>query len=496
MRTRAIFRTVTPYLTAIGVIIITALLVVAIYFTELNLQWVTFLTGVLAAAILSMVSRTSRAEWIIARREAKVSALQEKLGSEMRLRRELEQKLAAGKLQLHLVNEVLPVMAAYIDSGGAFRFHNRAFRDWLNLSAEHIDGRPMREVLGAGTYGEISTAVAQALTGQPMLFEQAYRMLSGERHRFSVHLLPHRDDTSAATGFFMLQTVIKETGDKQASPATTAPVAAMNGSAQDMFVQSFSEEVAGQNDPVNRILAAIEQNEFRLYCQLISPLAADAGLPNHYEVLIRLIEEEEGMMPPGAFFPLVEQYGLMPRLDRWVVQHVVEWVMQHKARLQLENSTFFINLASATLSDSEFPEFVRNQLRTCGVPANILCFEIIDSGLSMQRTDVVTFAHKMKSCGCALAFGNFGRNGVSFKSLQGVKVDFLKIDGSIILDILRDPTDLAQAAAIARVAKTINVKTIAEFVESEACIQKLREINVDFAQGFQISAPRPLTEIG
>lgn len=389
MHIRAFFKSVGAYVAAVAVLVLAVLLVVAIYFTQFNLPWIAFLTGVLAAAVLSMVSRASKAEWIIARREAKISSLQEKLSHEIRLRRELELKLSGSK-----------------------------------------------------------------------------------------RLQPETTDTHEMT-----------------SVTKVTAASAIDTSAQDMFVQSLSEQVAGPDNAVERILSAIEQNEFRLFCQRISPLSALAVQTGHYEVLIRLLEEEEGMMPPGAFFPLVDKHGLMPHLDRWVVQHVIEWLSTFTPPLpQRNNSTFFINLSAASVGDQKFPEFVRDQLQQHKVPAWKLCFEITETDLSLLHDTVILFAEEMRNNGCRIAISNFGGNGVSFEPLYKVRADFLKIDGSIILDLLRDPADLAQVTAIARVAKTIDIKTIAELVESEACIAKLREIGVDYAQGFGVSIPAPLDE--
>ncbi len=124
-----------------------------------------------------------------------------------------------------------------------------------------------------------------------------------------------------------------------------------------------------------------------------------------------------------------------------------------------------------------------------------MCFEITETEILQMRGDVVSFAKAVGGNGCKIAFSNFGRGSVLFEPLRTVRADFLKIDGGIVLDILRDSADLAQITAIARVAKSINVKTIAELVESDACMAKLREIGVDYAQGFGVSIPLPLDDI-
>lgn len=386
MRKSALFKLVAPYIAAVAVIILTALLLAAIYFSEFSPSWIAFLSGVLAAAILSMVSHASKAEWIIARRDAKISLLHEKLAVTIKQCHELELKFA-----------------------------------------------DIQRTEGAETlHAQLPTAV-------------------------------------------------------NSDPSTVA---------QEMFVQSVSEQMAGSNDGVKRILFAIENNEFRLYCQRISSLRTGTTHSDHFEILIRLIEEEEGMMPPGGFFPLVEKYGLMPQLDRWVVQHMIEWLSSRSiAKPAHADSVFFINLSSASIADNQFPIFVRDKLKEHNMAGRALCFEVSETELIHSRDQVMSFAKAIQGYGCAVAISNFGRSNVSFEPLFKVRANFLKIDGSVILDLLRDPADLAQAIAIAKVAKIIDVQTIAEMVESDACIAKLREIGIDFAQGFGVSIPAPLDSL-
>ena len=153
---------------------------------------------------------------------------------------------------------------------------------------------------------------------------------------------------------------------------------------------------------------------------------------------------------------------------------------------------FFINVSLATIGDTGFPEFLQLTLLEYGVPGAALCFEISGSELALKSEDVAEFARQVRQCGCRVALSGFGRDQILFDLIRGFQVDFLKIDGSIILYILRDPVYLARVTAINRVAKNIGVKTIAEMVESEEIITSLREIGIDFAQGFGISRPRPL----
>lgn len=500
---RKIFRAVQPYVSAIAVIATSTILVFTIYYTQLGMQWVTFLTGILVAAILAAVTRATRAEWIVTRRTAQLSSVKDKLERETRLRKKAEETVAAGKPLLQLIDEIKSAMVALVDTDGRYQYHNRAFREWLNLRPERINGRHMSEVLGAKTYGEIAAAVRQSLGGQTVRYDQNQKLPNGATYRVSVEHIPQFAGDGKVTGFYILATAVTERGDKpqsNESPAISRSdhgIVTLGGTAdQEMFVNSFSEQITGQKDEGKQILAAIEKGEFRLFCQRITPLKANSGKADNYEILLRLMEEEENMMPPGAFFPLAEKHGLMPHLDRWVVKHVTERVAHQKPQVgQLESSMYFINMSGATIADPGFPEFLKLTLLEYGVPGTALCFEIPNSELASRTAEVAEFARQVRQCGCRVALSGFGRDQVLFDQIRGFQVEFLKIDGSVILDILHDPVKLAKVIAINRVAKEIGIKTVAELVESEEIITKLRELGVDFAQGFGISRPRSLAEI-
>lgn len=434
------------------------------------------------------------------RRTAQLSSLKDKFEREMQLRKKAEEAVAASKPRLHLIDEVLPIMVALIDVEGRCQYHNRAFMDWLRLRPEQINGRHMREVLGAKVYQETATAVRQSLDGHPVHYERTQMMPDGAVYRLSVDHLPQFGEDGKVTGFYMLVKDITSPGDVR-MPAPASPSGA-GSAAAPVFVQERKagqvmavDSSADQNDVSSRIMTAIEKGEFRLFCQLISPLAVNSGATEHYEILVRLMEEEEGMMPPGEFFPLAEKYGLMPHLDRWVVQHVAECVSrQNSPDEKRDRPMFFINMSAATIGDPGFPEFLQLTLLEHGVPGAALCFEIPNSELASRTSVVAEFARRVRQCGCRVALSGFGRDRILFDLIRGFQVEFLKIDGGLIFNMHRDPADLAKITTINRVAKNIGVKTVAELVESEESIAKLREIGIDFAQGFGISRPRPLAE--
>lgn len=492
MNATAFFRGVKPILSVIAVVVTAGLLVAAIVFSEMGSEWAIFLTGVLVAATLSMASRASQAEWTIALRNGRLKRLQEKLAEEQHRRHDAEIRFENARLPLDLMEALPGIKALLVGRDGNIRLHNRAVREWLGLRQELIQGKGLRELLGDKVCDALAEPVNRAMAGEVASIEIILSSLNGSRSPATARVFPHHFASGPVDGAFILLMPVEAVSTS--ADADQEEAADRASSEQAMFVDAFSEEISGSESAVERILNAIEHNEFRLFCQTITPLADTASAPAHYEILIRLIEEEEGMMAPGAFFPLVEKFGLMPRLDRWVVEHSAKWVSAHRS-VQQVHSTLFINLSASTLNDPEFPAFVGEQVERHGLLPGTLCFEIANFDLAANHVAAGVFAKAVRRHGCQLALSGFGRDGVSFESLRGCTVDYLKIDGSIILDILRDPMDLARVAAITRVARTIDVKTVAELVESEECIAKLRELHVDFAQGFGISRPCALDEI-
>ena len=375
-----IYHAVRPFISALAVIATAAVLVFTIYFTQLGLQWITFLTGVLVAATFAEATRASRAEWIINSRTAQLSSIKTKLEHEMQLRK-IAEKQCSRQARLHLIDEVLPTMVAFIDIDGIANIKT-GILNWLRLRLEQVNGQHIRNVLGAKVYQETATALRQSLNGQAVHYERTQKMPDGAVYRLSVEHLPQFGEDGKVTGFYMLMKDITSPGDVR-RPAqlesndlgsvgndAVAHTFVQDGKADhDMFVDSFSKLITGNKD-ASRIMEAIEKCEFCLFCQLITPMSANSAAAGHYEILVRLMEEEKNMMPPGAFFPRAEKHGLMPHLDRWVVQHVTEWVArQNPQGWKQDSSMYFINVSGATIADPGFPEFLYLTLLEHGVPA-------------------------------------------------------------------------------------------------------------------------------
>jgi EAL domain-containing protein (putative c-di-GMP-specific phosphodiesterase class I) len=205
------------------------------------------------------------------------------------------------------------------------------------------------------------------------------------------------------------------------------------------------------------------------------------------ELLIRMRDEEQNMVPPGTFLPIAERFNMMPDIDRFVVRKAVAACAAKNAG---PSAVLCINLARSSLEDRAFPEFVARTLQQSGVPGQALCFEIADGDAIACLPEAASFLRALKPLGCRFALDGFGRAAIGFEHLKVLPLDFLKIDGSIILQILRVPEALSKVRAIQRVSKVIGIQTIAEMVESDDVQERLRLAGVDYAQGFGIAKPQ------
>ncbi|MCF6282116.1 MAG: EAL domain-containing protein [Candidatus Polarisedimenticolaceae bacterium] len=248
----------------------------------------------------------------------------------------------------------------------------------------------------------------------------------------------------------------------------------------------------GEMQWLPRIHRALEQNMFELYGQRIEASDPDSDAPPHIELLLRMHEEGGVVIGPGAFIPAAERYNLMSTIDRWVVENGLEYLATNPTQDGCSNFILNINLSGASLAEPGFLEFMLGLIKKLDVPTSRLCFEVTETAAIANLDDAIHFISSLKEVGCSFALDDFGSGFSSFAYLKHLPVDYLKIDGGFVKDMLDDPIDRAMVEAINRVGHVMGIKTVAEFVENGDTLEALREAGVDYVQGYHIDKPHSL----
>jgi diguanylate cyclase (GGDEF)-like protein/PAS domain S-box-containing protein len=247
---------------------------------------------------------------------------------------------------------------------------------------------------------------------------------------------------------------------------------------------------------IQRLHMALEDNRFCLYSQEIASLSRDPeNNHGHVEILLRLRDESGRMILPDSFIPAAERYGMMTTLDRWVVQNVFKIIADC---LNDDHATgplavCAINLSGTSIGDDAFLEYLRQQFQIYAIPPELICFEITETSAIANLGSAIRFINELKSLGCRFSLDDFCAGMSSFAYLKHLPVDFLKIDGSFVKDMLDDPVNRAMVEVINHIGHVMGKQTIAEFVESPQIEQALLEIGVDYAQGYVIERPQLFT---
>jgi EAL domain-containing protein (putative c-di-GMP-specific phosphodiesterase class I) len=268
-----------------------------------------------------------------------------------------------------------------------------------------------------------------------------------------------------------------------------------HGARQDLYLRLMTEQLTGWDNPRAMLERALRENQFLLLAQKIVSLKPGAPDPICYEILLRLKQEEDSMLPPGSFLDLAESLGMMPKIDRWVVRSVLAWCAARQKSKGPQLPMMCVNLSGRALRSTSFLGAVREELAAAGVPPRTLCFEINEHDVMEHRESAQSFIAALKPLGCRFTIDAFGSVKVSFSYLEGLGFDFLKIDGIIIDSILHGKLGPATVKAINIVCREVGIRTIAEFVESKATLDKLREVGVDYVQGFGIARPVPISNL-
>lgn len=242
-----------------------------------------------------------------------------------------------------------------------------------------------------------------------------------------------------------------------------------------------------------RIAEAIEKGRFVLYHQRIRALRP--GWDDHAEALVRMLDSDGSLLPPGRFIPAAERYNLMPGLDRWVIDAALRQMsLWHKSGRAQPFGQLSINLSGASLDDTDLPRYLTEKFHEHGVDPRRLCIEITESCAVANPERALEFVDMIRGMGIALSLDDFGNGLSSFGYLKRFKADYLKIDGQFVSNLEHDATDRAVVEAMVSLARAHNLRTIAEFVATPALVETVASLGVDYAQGFAVHLPAPLRD--
>lgn len=263
------------------------------------------------------------------------------------------------------------------------------------------------------------------------------------------------------------------------------------------FVEQHDAELLkrrGEIQWLSRIDRALEESRFQFVFQPICPLANTNVDGEHYELLLRLDDDEQGLTLPGAFIRAAERYFIAPKLDRWVVREVFQALVRHPDHLNRLYQCS-INLSGQSLGDEEFRDFVIEQFRRTKVPAEKICFEVTETAAIANLDKGARFMELCRGLGCRFALDDFGSGSSSFAYLKTLPIDYLKIDGMFVKDVVADPIAFSMVRSINEIGHVMGKQTIAEYVADSTILDMVREIGVDYAQGYGIAPPRPIDEL-
>ncbi|HYE36173.1 DUF1631 family protein [Methylocaldum sp.] len=236
---------------------------------------------------------------------------------------------------------------------------------------------------------------------------------------------------------------------------------------------------------IDRLLA---ENRMFVRCQKIEPIVGENKSASHYEILLGVRDECERVVPPGEFVSAAEHWKRITEIDRWQIQSVFRWIRNHPDQFAAIGG-FSINLSGQSLNSAEFLDFLQPKLAGADWPLDKITFEITESSAIVEFAQAEYFIRKIKRYGCKFSLDDFGSGFSSYAYLKNLQVDYLKIDGSFVRDMASNDADYAMVKSMNEIGHSLGIKTIAEYVENDAILEKLREIGVDYAQGYHIGKP-------
>lgn len=243
---------------------------------------------------------------------------------------------------------------------------------------------------------------------------------------------------------------------------------------------------------ISRIINALETDGLVLFTQSIVPIDKNFE-EEHFEVLVRMINPEGGLWFPDKFLPAAEKNNLMPKIDQFIINKALLWLSE-QVQFNDTNYCMNINLSASSLSDQRFREFLIERVSSTRDINHFVCFEMTESAAMTNSDQVIALLDELKNLGCRIALDDFGTGFSSLSQIQNLPLDYIKIDGSFVKEIVTNKLDQAVVRGISEIARVLNISTVAEFVETEEIVQALQDLKIDYAQGYLYSKPAPIEE--
>ncbi|MGB7413018.1 MAG: EAL domain-containing protein, partial [Thermosynechococcaceae cyanobacterium] len=391
----------------------------------------------------------------------------------------LGQGVARGQVTLQAVQDAVIT----VDLEGEIQALNPVAERLTGWSIAEAQSQPLQTIFQA--IDEVTRQPITNLLDGPLIAEQPRQqglLLSrtGLEYLVEIAIAPIQDQDGNPLGTVLVLSDITESRQMK----------------RDLSYYSTDEGLVQQRYErqwITRIHRALEEGRFCLYGQPIHPLTAPH--PDiHCEVLLRLVESNGDLVLPMNFIPAAERYDLMPTIDRWVVKTFCQNYQAYRQTSHSQDVRYLynINLSGSSINSPQFLTFLQDQLVQYQIPPKTICFEITETVAISDLDQAAEFIKALKQSGCSFALDDFGQGMSSLTYLKSLPVDYLKIDGGFIKQLVNSHTDAAIVDCFNHLSHELGIATIAECVENDVTLQRLQKMGVDYVQGFGIAMPQPL----
>jgi len=362
---------------------------------------------------------------------------------------------------------------------------DRLLQDMAGIIEKDLNGRGLVARLGNDEFGVLLEKCP--LDDALAVAEQHIESAANYKLSWDGEQLP----VSVSIGIVPISARSSDVGELLKAAESSCKIAKEAGGGRLQIFHAGHARVAHQAEVakwIGKIDKMLEDDSLAIRCQRIEPVDGDGPLLPHFEILVGVKDEQGNVGPPGEFIKAAEWYNKMSAVDRYMISSTISWMEKNPEALE-DIAGFTINLSGQSLNEEGFVDFILERLKTMTVPGNKICFEITETVGITNLSDATLFMERIKDYGCRFALDDFGSGMSSYGYLKNLPVDIVKIDGAFVKTLIAGSSDYAVIKSITEIAHFMKRKVVAEYVESDEILALLREIGVDYAQGFLIDKP-------